>query len=163
MKAILAICLLSLAYGHHLTAFSASNFTESVYNFTTGLVSGIKNQDADTACYNNTAILLDSVVNIATDINTLIHGDFNGVIKLILDTKPAYNSLLRETTVCNFTAFVDDVTPFFGPNGYKLMMEKYFMNLIPLTEDLTALSSGDPYKIGFAVGDATRRVSTWSL
>ena len=101
--------------------------------------------------------------NITTDIETIISGDFNGVLKLILDSKPLIESAENADKVCNFTALYDDVSVFFTANGTELLIQRATANMFPLLQDLNDFKSGDLNKMGHAVGNAFRLVSEWSL
>ena len=72
------------------------NFTEIegiFMNFTTALVNGLQNPGVQSPCYLNTMTMVTQTGNIINDIETLIGGDFNGALKLILDSKPWFNAI----------------------------------------------------------------------
>ena len=132
-------------------------------NFTTALVNGLQNPGVQSPCYLNTMTMVTQTGNIINDIETLIGGDFNGALKLILDSKPWFNAIGQETTVCNFTALYEDVAILLEPNGWETIVSRSTANMFSLLQDLNDLKTGDPAKVGQAIGDAFRRVFEWSL
>jgi hypothetical protein len=163
MKVVIALSILALALASPYDLMASANFTYAVHNFTDGLGDGLKNPDKVTACYNSSALFLDSISNVTIDIDNIVNGDFEGIVKLILDSKPTITSGKEIVKECNFTALYDQVKEFFGPKGMDIIKDRVMWNIGSLYGDLDKLKSGDPYKMGEGVGNAFRLVSDWSL
>ena len=159
MKLFVVLTLASLA----LAAPVEMDIGGSVKNFTAGLIEGLQNPGVESPCYLNTIQLMNVTDCIITDIETIIGGDFNGVLKLILDSKPMINAIEQAPQVCNFTALYDDVSVFFTVNGTELLISRATANMFPLLQDLNDFKTGNLTLMGKAAGDAFRRVSEWSL